>query len=1009
MTWYPFGPAFVFNPRNPNFNRLSRRNEYGSQSKVVGITVDPSDPATIYIATNPDSGGTASFRTNDRGESWTPMTDELQRGDPDIHPWTFVVHPSNPQVVYLGTDNKKNAVYRSTDQGRTWGGESHVGGWVRSLIIDPRTAANPATTVIWAVTDTGVYRSSDGGSSWPQPPVVAGDVWTLVCDMPANGPDNYYAGVRGSGVVHATSASGTWTNLNSLGIGLPNPDSSTAFILGLCPRNPARIYALTVGNDSLGNVVTTGLFTTSSGTTAWSKVDMGPSPPQPFMGGMDLAFAVAPNSPGDGMNDILFFGGEQVSRSKTSGRTWGGDAVLTHVDQHCFEFFPPWFSPAWTSAGAGSIVPFTYVGCDGALAASDLVASPSIDTNVAPADFSEGMTYTDSWAWQNYNHGLPSVACYAFSSDPGIASLGYLASQDTGLAAGTGGTVWRSLADFDHLEIAAVRGTDAMHVWTKHGQYFDSWPEYRLTAYKDNGDYRALAIVDATLGAGGSFMWVQSPLVVGPDGNCLAGVTVRDSAERNVVARIDADGIGVQISQDFGQNGLFVPMVTPSPVDPNTIYCVTSDGRLWLTNAAGGASSSTVWAEIANARPNGASISSLAFDRNGTLVVLLSLPVTAGVTTPLFQISYGVSGAWSPLTCVNLPSLKPSDTFGKLVADPATPTLTLTSNLYVSVSTNVYEVTSTTAGWNWVDITENLPGGPINDLWCGSIAGAASPTILLRAAIPTRGVFERDVTAGAGTPIGLYVRKNIADHGWLNPSPDGVPDPFHPGTATLSHYMSPDIRIDVRQLGLLAPFFQTEPEASTPPLSPVRFEQLNDNSAGVLPLWSAMVHVQVHNRSLAAAQDVNVWAIYAPVTGEPPLLSASPSMANAFPFWSQFPPSGQITPRLPLDSPWWSVGPPQQLSGIDASHPRVASWLWTVPLLGPGDYRMVVFVHSAGSPIRETRMDLEVITPVNPQISQRSMHVLAGGGCLGAPLAAIRGLFGQRSTRTKGRALSRSK
>src|SRR5205823_3721604 len=129
-----------------------------------------------------------------------------------------------------------------------------------------------------------------------------------------------------------------------------------------------------------------------------------------------------------------------------------------------------------------------------------------------------------------------------------------------------------------------------------------------------------------------------------------------------------------------------------------------------------------------------------------------------------------------------------------------------------------------------------------------------------------------------------------------------------------------------------------------------------------------------------------VWAIYANAAGHVPALSASPSLGNAFAFWSQFHLTGgvaSIVPALPADSPWTAVGPPIALSGIDAAHPGIASWSWTVPLLStgdPGHFCMVAFVHSADDPMAETGMDVDTITPRNRLIAQKNLHI-------GAPLS----------------------
>src|SRR5439155_18041811 len=141
--------------------------------------------------------------------------------------------------------------------------------------------------------------------------------------------------------------------------------------------------------------------------------------------------------------------------------------------------------------------------------------------------------------------------------------------------------------------------------------------------------------------------------------------------------------------------------------------------------------------------------------------------------------------------------------------------------------------------------------------------------------------------------------------------------------------------------------FQTDPEGPSP-LSHVLFDELKDNSQNLPGADAALAHVQVHNRSLISANNVHVWAIYCNASAGVPALSASPSRGNAFPFWSQFTVTGQIIPNLPADSPWRSVGPPQTLSNVDAAHPQVASFRWSIPLVpsgNPGHFCMVVFIH----------------------------------------------------------------
>jgi hypothetical protein len=142
-------------------------------------------------------------------------------------------------------------------------------------------------------------------------------------------------------------------------------------------------------------------------------------------------------------------------------------------------------------------------------------------------------------------------------------------------------------------------------------------------------------------------------------------------------------------------------------------------------------------------------------------------------------------------------------------------------------------------------------------------------------------------------------------------------------------------------------------------------------------------------RNLAPTSGVRVWVLYTPVAAGVPALDSTTS-GTSFPFWSQFQPDGQIVPALPPTSRWKAVGAPVVLDDIDASHPRIASWQWPVPLIAPGEmghYCLALFVQSAAAPIGEsTNVDLDSITLHNKQVGQKSLHIveLGSGAAIGA-------------------------
>jgi hypothetical protein len=1054
MAWLPTGPDFVFAPRNASFRRLSRRNEYGRQGLVSDIAVDQGDPAIIYVVERPSSGGTGAFRSDDEGQSWKSIVDALQVAHPQVDPSCIAINPVDRSRIYLGTWSD-GGVYSSTSRGDLWGPKQPIGHAIRKLLVDPRGAGTLATTVSYAATDNGVYRQV-GGGPWKQ--VLTGDVWSLVASFPATGPAHFFAGVWERGVFHATDPTGpsSWKNLSTGGAMLPahkaptssEPDGNfNAILVGICPRNPNRLYAWMTKRkcDSSGencDEVTAVLYTTSAPLTAWSEVPM-TSPPGPGYGFYNFAFAVCPNSPGDGVHDVLLFGSYSLARSTDGGATWTWPKPPEaydqyHADYHSFAFFP--------EAPAGSTVPVTFIGCDGGLARSDKFADPAFDFRVAPKDFNEQAAVVDSGVCQNLNHGRQNAAVYQLASDPAAGALSYIGCQDTGTAAGGGSLGWRTLINGDSGAVAVATGPTGVTVWGINGAW-GGWPSFRIYVFTDRGEL-VPSSVPATLGAGGSLLAGTSNYVTLLDGSCLAGTLVRDSGRtlvgavakpgtrtvaisamtgvtagsvltvgtgdgeetvtvtatgadtitaqfanthtagepvlvnRAIVVRIGTDGIATQASQDFGSNGRQVFIVAASPISPNLLFCVTGipragtspmDQRLMFTTSGAKASASTVWSEVTKDAPSGVDISSVALDRTGGGYALMREPLRFGPkefpkTTPLWKVS---GGRFDPQVCTGLPT---GSLFGKLVADPVE-----AGTLYASHGVRVYRLHLTGTFWTWTDISVGLPGAPVYDLWAGNVGTAETPKALLRAAMPTRGVFERDVTVGAtDSPVVLYVRDNVLDQGWL-PSSTVGPNPYRPSERVYPWHCV-DIKVDAQQHAGSSAFFQSDPEGATLPLSHILFDMLKDNSTTLPASDQALVHVQVQNRSRTPAEHVRVWAIYCNAAAGVPALSASPSMGNAFAFWDQFSVTGEIVPNLPSDSPWRSLGPPKVLPGVSVTTPQVASWPLTIPTLpwgDPGHYCVVAFIHSAGSPIVETGTSVDAITPRNKQVGQKNLHITA--------------------------------
>lgn len=130
------------------------------EARVWAFSSHPSDPNILYAGT--DMG---LFRWDERTTRWTHLPSPMA----DV--WALVQDPEDANVIYAGT--RPAAFYRSKDAGQTWEHLSAPGiqtfsdinmgpTRVTQMLFDPR---NHET--LWAVVEIGgVYRSQDRGSTW---------------------------------------------------------------------------------------------------------------------------------------------------------------------------------------------------------------------------------------------------------------------------------------------------------------------------------------------------------------------------------------------------------------------------------------------------------------------------------------------------------------------------------------------------------------------------------------------------------------------------------------------------------------------------------------------------------------------------------------------------------------------------------------------------------------------------------------------------------------------------
>jgi len=301
--------------------------EGNAGGRVTGIGPHPTDANTVYIST----AGGGVWKTTDGGVNWAPMSDELSV----LTGGSITVDPTNPQTVYFGTGDLKtgttgDGLFRSTDAGVTWtriATTADVGTRINAIVVDPTNSQ-----IIHLAGNAGYKRSTDGGTSWTTP--VSATCWHVVINH--SNPQEVYVARAGTGVYKSTNGGATCSLLT--GGGLPASGFSR-MELAIARSNPQVLYVALLNGSNLA-----GLYRTANGGTTWTLKPNTPNFCSPqcwfdayvgvlptnentvFCGGVDWDYADA-----------------GIIRSLNGGDTWTEVAQSTpqvHPDHHCIAFGP---------------------------------------------------------------------------------------------------------------------------------------------------------------------------------------------------------------------------------------------------------------------------------------------------------------------------------------------------------------------------------------------------------------------------------------------------------------------------------------------------------------------------------------------------------------------------------------------------------------------------------------------------------------------------------------------
>ncbi|NIR51610.1 hypothetical protein GWO43_23800 [candidate division KSB1 bacterium] len=235
-------------------------------ASIGAVAITQTNPDVIWVGTgegnprNSQTSGNGVYKSLDAGKTWTHLGLDNTRNSHRV-----IIHPENPDVVYVGAqgsawgDTPDRGVYKTTDGGKTWVKILYVNDrtGIGDLIMDP-TNPNKLIAAVWEFRrwpwffksggpGSGIHVTFDGGETWEkrthEDGLPKGELGRIGLAIARSNPDIVYALVEAKKNALYRSEDGgfTWKKRADKNIG--NRPFYYAEIY-VDPKNENRVYNL---------------------------------------------------------------------------------------------------------------------------------------------------------------------------------------------------------------------------------------------------------------------------------------------------------------------------------------------------------------------------------------------------------------------------------------------------------------------------------------------------------------------------------------------------------------------------------------------------------------------------------------------------------------------------------------------------------------------------------------------------------------------------------------------